>query len=47
MVAEESSSLLTNEVERLKELLAATSDYIAHDERSKLWREVRTALGRD
>ena len=38
---------LRAEIENLRELLAAASDYIAHDERSSLWREVRAALGRE
>jgi len=31
-------------IEHLRELLAAASDYIAHDDRSALWRDIKAEL---
>jgi len=33
------------EIDTLKELLAAASDYIAHDDRLPLWRDIKAAIG--
>lgn len=41
----ETTNAMSAEIEQLRTLLDAASDYIAHDDRLALWRDIKAALG--